>query len=138
MPATFEMRFTRGQLPAGGGYPGLRPGKRIDEALAMICEYDVPVPQDEMDAGIRVTTKDGRSFEKIEYGHLGGLSQPLGRKRILEKFMDCTQAFGDSAAAERMAVAVIGLDAAPTLAELTTCSDGLARARMANRNALKE
>jgi hypothetical protein len=117
MPATFEMRFARGQLPAGG-YPGLRPGKRIDEALGMIREYDVSVPQDEMASGRTEPT-------------------PWG-KRILEKFMDCTQAFGDSAAAERMASAVIGLDAAPTLAELTTCSDGLARARMANRNALKE
>ena len=43
MSATFEMRFTRGKWPVGGGYPGLRPGKRIDEALGMICEYDVAV-----------------------------------------------------------------------------------------------
>ena len=40
---SFEMRFTRGKAPVGGGYPGLRPGIRIDEALGMICEYDVPV-----------------------------------------------------------------------------------------------
>ena len=39
----YEIRFTRGKYPAGGGYPGLRPGTRIDEALGMICEYDVPV-----------------------------------------------------------------------------------------------
>lgn len=39
----FEIRFTRGRHPAGGGYPGLRPGVRIDEALGMVCEYDVPV-----------------------------------------------------------------------------------------------
>jgi len=60
-----------------------------------------------------VIARDGRSFEKIEYGHLGGPSQPLGRERIFEKFMDCRQAFGDPAAAERMAAAEIGLDAAP-------------------------
>lgn len=39
----FEMLFTRGKLPAEVGYPGHRPGTRIDEALGMICEYDVPV-----------------------------------------------------------------------------------------------
>ncbi|KQW56370.1 hypothetical protein ASC92_15680 [Variovorax sp. Root411] len=37
------MRFTRGKLPVGNGYPGLRPGSRIDQALGMVCEYDVPV-----------------------------------------------------------------------------------------------
>jgi len=40
---SFELRFTRGQLPADAGYPGHRPGTRIDEALGMICEYDVAV-----------------------------------------------------------------------------------------------
>jgi len=39
----FELRFTRGKYPSGGGYPGLRPGYRVDETLGMICEYDVPV-----------------------------------------------------------------------------------------------
>jgi predicted acyl esterase len=43
MTDTFDVRFTRGKFPSGGGYPGLRPGVRIDEGLAMICEYDVPV-----------------------------------------------------------------------------------------------
>jgi hypothetical protein len=40
---SFEVRFTKGKAPAGGGYPGLRPGARTDEALGMICEYDVAV-----------------------------------------------------------------------------------------------
>jgi predicted acyl esterase len=39
----FEVRFTRGKFPSGGGYVGLRPGHRVDEALGMICEYDVPI-----------------------------------------------------------------------------------------------
>ncbi|KQW54282.1 CocE/NonD family hydrolase [Variovorax sp. Root411] len=43
MSATFEMRFTRGKFPVGGGYPGRRPGTRIDEKIGMICEYDVAV-----------------------------------------------------------------------------------------------
>jgi predicted acyl esterase len=40
---TFELRFTRGKFPSGGGYPGLRPGQLVDESLGMVCEYDVPV-----------------------------------------------------------------------------------------------
>jgi predicted acyl esterase len=43
MHASFETRYTRGKLPVGGGYPGLRPGRRVDQALGMVCEYDVPV-----------------------------------------------------------------------------------------------
>ena len=39
----FELRFTRGKHPSGGGYVGLRPGYRVDEKLSMVCEYDVPV-----------------------------------------------------------------------------------------------
>lgn len=40
---SYTIHFTRGKSPAGGGYPGLRPGTRVDEALGMICEYDVGV-----------------------------------------------------------------------------------------------
>ena len=32
---TFELRFTRGKIPSGGGYVGLRPGQLVDESLGM-------------------------------------------------------------------------------------------------------
>jgi hypothetical protein len=47
------------------------------------------------------------SFEAIEYGHFGWPSQPLGRARIREKFLECTQVYGERVLAERLAAAYL-------------------------------
>jgi 2-methylcitrate dehydratase PrpD len=102
-------------------------------SLAAIVDYEMlevdpaKVPRDEMYAGIRVLTEDGRTFEAIEYGHSGGPSQPLGRARVREKFLDCTRAYGDRVLGERLAAAVIGMRDAATLADLTKCIDALVK-----------
>ena len=77
----FELRFTRGKYPSGGGYPGLRPGYRVDETLGMICEYDVPVT---MRDGVKIyvdifrPAKEGHYPVAVSYTHL-----TLPTKRIV-------------------------------------------------------
>lgn len=62
--STFEMRFTRGKFPAGGGYPGRRPGTRTDEKLGMVCEYDVPVT---MRDGVKICVDIFRPLKDGQY-----------------------------------------------------------------------
>ena len=57
----------------------------------------------------------------------GGPSQSLGRARIREEFLECTQVYGERALAERVAAAARGMSAAATLTELTRCIDALVK-----------
>ncbi|MES2185099.1 MAG: MmgE/PrpD family protein [Pseudomonadota bacterium] len=110
-PAAFDMQWiTHPQI--------LSLAQRVDYELVDIDPQRAR--KDEIQGGVRVRMRGGRTMEEFSWGHRGGPSDPLSNGEISAKFMEASEGSGSFAARALVLREILALAQAASLAPLTS------------------